>query len=506
MIYKKTLLTTEQETAALAIISGSSATIQAPAGSGKTMTIAAGARRRTEKGLAISFNKSTALNASKIFNANIECKTSHSLAYREVGRHYRDRLKKLTGSSLSRAMNLGDIGAFPSMATKGYLVLDTIRAFCYSSSSTLSEKHVPYLTLALSHEKIHHMRQDLAEQAKLVWTEMSNRSSSLPITHDTYLKLWALTSPKLSKDFILFDEAQDANLVILDVILSQPEACQKVFIGDRYQQIYSWRGAVNAMAGMSFPRYNLTKSFRFGQEIATVANKILSSYSDPAQAILPITGLESKPSEVHTTHQIAPHCIICRTNQGVISATIASQLSGTKVHIQGGAKPILSLLSGIEALRSGKKPYHPELLLFKTFDSLVEYSESSMGASMKYLLKLIKDYSFKKLYAHLVNCYENPDQAEVTITTVHKAKGLEWPIVRLWNDFKHPDKDTPMISQEETNILYVAATRALNILDISSCSALSSKALGAGRDYWQGASNFLRKEIRSIEDIYTLHK
>ena len=102
---------------------------------------------------------------------------------------------------------------------------------------------------------------------------------------------------------------------------------------------------------------------------------------------------------------------------------------------------------------------------------------------MKYLFSLIKKYSFKKLYAHLINCVSEP-QADIIITTVHKAKGLEWPIVKLWNDFKHCNDETPHISQEETNILYVAATRALNILDISSCDALSSENLTKARDTW----------------------
>ena len=59
--------------------------------------------------------------------------------------------------------------------------------------------------------------------------------------HDGYLKLWALGRPKLAADFVLLDEAQDSNPVMLDVLSRQ--AAQVVYVGDRHQQIYQWRGA-----------------------------------------------------------------------------------------------------------------------------------------------------------------------------------------------------------------------------------------------------------------------
>jgi cyanophycinase-like exopeptidase len=80
---------------------------------------------------------------------------------------------------------------------------------------------------------------------------MIDPRGTCPITHDVYLKLWSLERPKISSDFLLFDEAQDANPVMLDLVMGQD--AQKILVGDRYQQIYSWRGAVNAMQSVDMP-------------------------------------------------------------------------------------------------------------------------------------------------------------------------------------------------------------------------------------------------------------
>ena len=53
--------------------------------------------------------------------------------------------------------------------------------------------------------------QSLAEDAALVWEQMKDLSNhKVQMTHDGYLKLYQLQSPKLDQyDVILIDEAQD---------------------------------------------------------------------------------------------------------------------------------------------------------------------------------------------------------------------------------------------------------------------------------------------------------
>jgi superfamily I DNA/RNA helicase len=54
--------------------------------------------------------------------------------------------------------------------------------------------------------------------------------------------------PQLNYDFVLVDEAQDTNEAVLSVLRLQDS--HLTLVGDRHQQIYEWRGAINAMASV----------------------------------------------------------------------------------------------------------------------------------------------------------------------------------------------------------------------------------------------------------------
>ena len=83
------------------------------------------------------------------------------------------------------------------------------------------------------------------KRAAELTTSMLNPKSECPTTHDGYVKYWQLSNPQIKYDYIMFDEAQDANPVLLSVILKQK--CQQIFVGDKFQSIYQFRGGVNAM-------------------------------------------------------------------------------------------------------------------------------------------------------------------------------------------------------------------------------------------------------------------
>lgn len=501
MQYKGKTLTPEQSAGAELITSGKDCKIIAPAGAGKTLSLLAGSRRTTASGLNLSFNKAIAQSAAKKFSHNIDCRTSHSLAFRSLGKYYSKRLKKLTGKALATSFDIGKPGHFGTPAYKAYNILDTIRRFCYSSDSEITIAHTPKLKINASTDLMHRLRSNLAHYAGQLWAEMSSRKSQIPITHDFYLKLWALSEPDLQTDFIIFDEAQDANPVIVNLLLKQSSHSQLIFAGDPFQQIYSWRGAINALQTLDFQPAYLTKSFRFGQAIADIATNIIYSYHDPSNRMPAIQGNENIDSKI-TSHYDRPDCIICRTNKGVIAELLGVLESNLTPYIMGGTDNLIKLINGIKALKYGHKAFHPDLALFQTYDDLIEYAESDMGGDMAMILSLIKSYGYQNLLSALSSTSPEPAQADITITTTHKAKGLEWPIVKLSNDFKFPSEPDTIILAEEANLLYVAATRALNVLDISSCEALSNEALYCGQRYWEKIEDNFKSLIHKESKEY----
>ena len=81
---------------------------------------------------------------------------------------------------------------------------------------------------------------------------------------------------KHGHDVLMIDEGQDMNPAMLDIF--QRQNVNKIIVGDPNQQIYLFRGAVNALGSVEATHnYFLTQSFRFGPNIGLVANTCLET-------------------------------------------------------------------------------------------------------------------------------------------------------------------------------------------------------------------------------------
>lgn len=99
-----------------------------------------------------------------------------------------------------------------------------------------------------------------------------------------------------------------------------------------------------------------------------------------------------------------------------------------------------------------------------------------MGAGLTSLVKLLDLWPAQELLAALNSVHKvAAGEADVTISTVHKAKGLEFQSVRMVDDFAFPLSDQGKskipFSDEEARIFYVALTRAQYELDVTQCRA-----------------------------------
>lgn len=86
------------------------------------------------------------------------------------------------------------------------------------------------------------------------------------------------------------------------------------------------------------------------------------------------------------------------------------------------------------------------------------------------LASIVEDGEADKMISILHN-HRNDKNALITLTTVHKSKGLEYGQVCLANDFPsnyNRKGEFVGLSEEERNLLYVAATRAIDALNVNS--------------------------------------
>lgn len=129
---------------------------------------------------------------------------------------------------------------------------------------------------------------ELVRDAQKFWDDSFDENSPLELSRSYVLKKWSLTNPDLGtgrgmkknvdgNDIIFFDEAQDANPVMTDVIRNQK--IQWIAVGDSNQAIYEFRGAVDELEDLDAPhQLTLTKTFRFGREVQGVANRFLKAH------------------------------------------------------------------------------------------------------------------------------------------------------------------------------------------------------------------------------------
>lgn len=444
---------------------GNQLVVNAFAGTGKTTTLVQFAKANPDsKMLYLAYNRAIRDEAEQKFPFNVECKTSHQLAWLHFGRHFRNRLTaNLRITDVARKLNT----RYWPLAR---LALAGLNAFLCSADLQPGIIHLPV------DDERHGLAADkILGAVQMLWHGMSRKESDFPITHDVYLKLFQLSRPNLASqwDTILFDEAQDANPVISAFVLTQ--SCRIILVGDRYQQIYRFRGANNALSSPCLEhadRLWLTTSFRFGPAVAQMANMLLTMSGEEMK----ITGSgEDDEVVMHLPANVPHFSVLSRTVSGVIGTALAASLQEKKVFWVGGIEGYKT--EELEDLYwfSAEMPERmqsPHLGQdYRDFKEYCSIAEATQDVEMIQAIRLLDKYFPlpQKLDIMRRQAVTHEKDAQITVSTAHRSKGLEWGVVVLNEDFY--DITDPQLSalkrQDETNLLYVAVTRARQTLVIN---------------------------------------
>lgn len=439
--------------------------IKALAGTGKTSTLEMLSHRMSGKGLYLAFNRAIAQEAKQRFSSHVTCKTFHGLAFGALGHQYVHRLEGKDNGQLSvfriqKALRLTAIESISPLA-RASLVKTTLGQFMQSASRVCGEEHVPIQKLALmlggETSDCRTMQRIVAQDAATLWDMIWHPGSTLPVSHEAYLKAYCLTDPALPFDYIKVDEGQDLSPMMIDLITRQ--SAKMVMVGDPHQQIYEWRGACSALEQLpDATTCYLTRSFRFGDHIARQANMMLGNL----EAERPIYGTDMDRRSLTGTPTL-----LFRSNMGLFGELLRRSIGQQQpCHIVGGAADMVALLNAAVSLKSGKPTAHPDLAGFSSWREFTRTAEQDAAPrEMQQLLKIVETYSPKALiYALRAGSRTEEKDASIVLSTAHKSKGREFPDVRVGPDFPLPspvidDPEAPF-EAEEARLAYVTITRA----------------------------------------------
>ncbi|TDF44484.1 ATP-dependent helicase [Streptomyces sp. WAC05374] len=482
--------THEQQHAVDAKRSGDHLVLQAGAGTGKTTTLRMLAASDLRRAVYLAYNRSIVDDAARGFPSHVACHTGHSLALREVGHQYADRLSTPREPGWKVGLR---IGIAPHLRIRmgdrvvtnkalSYTVFRTVKRFCYSADTEIEAHHVPRLR-GLETDTLHAVLVEVVlPYARRAWEDLQNpHTGVVKFEHDHYLKIWALKEPQIRADYVLLDEAQDTNPVLEKVFTAQRSHAQLVLVGDSAQAIYGWRGARDVMSTFDGRQLTLSQSFRFGPALATEANRWLSIVRSPLR-------LQGTPS-IETTIGPLPHpaAVLCRTNAGTVIEILKLLAENKRVALNGGGRTLDELARAAADLKAGRRTTHPELVLFQSWGELQEYAnDDPAGRDLLPLVEIVDEYGVEVIL-RAVRSLDREEVADVTVSTAHKAKGRQWPTVRIAKDFEPSpaeESDTngaPILrplNVDEARLAYVAVTRARHHLDLGGLAWINSHPNG----------------------------
>ena len=467
--------------------------VNAVAGSGKTTTLLEYAKNnQNKKILYLAYNKSLQISLQKKLQEyklrNLFVSTIHSLAYTKIGAHNYTLANELKTQVLLEEISRFELNKGRTyIADEKYITIlkDLINFYCNSSLIQINEKLLTKYKnsvdiSAKTIELITENNNDLLSHTKHILSSMKH--GKIDAIHDFYLKMFQLNNKALSTlnyDVILIDEAQDISDVMISIIEAQN--CSKIYVGDAFQQIYSFRFAANAFKKVKYKKYNLSYSFRFcnsyAKTIETFLNKL---YIKNTNSKIKINGLgEDTKIGLEFLNKNEQFTILARTTFGLIQELVNYIHKDYRFYFEGGYSSYSFMNQTVYSIYYLKEKKYEKISIdeIKEFNSIKElenYSIDTKNQDYLNIIKFVNEYGNnifeinKRIKEKLV---ENKENAQIIFSTTHKAKGLEYNQVILANDFiTQKDIDNPKKNftkekiTEELNILYVAMTRAKKVL------------------------------------------
>lgn len=455
------------------------AVVEAVAGSGKSSTIIDGLDYTEGRVVFLAFNKHIQLALQARAPEHVQCKTFHGLCFAPVTRAsgVRQVNERKLFQLIDANLNPKEIKLYGSFVRRLVSLAKNagVGVLCPISEEALFEL-VNHQQLELEHDEA--SESDGIEIAVQL-LKVSNESSE--VDFDDLLYRAVLNGVKLPQfDWVFVDEAQDTNVIqraILRKILD-PKRGRLIAVGDSAQAIYGWRGAdsraMDLIADEFAPCVKLPLSVTYRCPVAVVelaktyVPEILPRADAPAGEVADL-GTDWKLTDLG-----AHDLVVCRNNKPLaelgyrlLKAKIPCRIlgkdfgAGLKTLARNCNEGCLTV-DELEARVAAWRDRESQKALAKKLYAKVETVEDKADTLLLLLDVLAEN---ERSYEGLVKVLDQlfTDQnSRVTLSTIHKAKGLEAKTVWWLAKSLCPSRwaRLPWQQQQEANIQYVAITRA----------------------------------------------
>lgn len=465
--------------------------VQARAGTGKTSTIIEAFTKAPEDSICYCvFNKKNQIEAQcKVSDPRVEVKTLHALGYAFIRNVWngvspdsfveRDRVTSVTKTPEGRPMFL------PTE-----VVTQIVKLISFAKNLTINPTLEDLIDIAIDRGIDAGEENELPENGMFNTRTLATialkaldaakvRDPQNRISFDDMVWLpVAMGWTKAWFNLVVVDECQDMNLPQLEMAT---KACKRggriCVVGDDRQAIYGFRGA--ASNGMRLMKdklqassLGLTTTYRCPKSVVALAQEIVQDYvAAPSAPVGTVDGgcsdraMQARPGDAILSRVNAPLMPLCLAllRQGVPARIegrdIGKQLAAIVKKFKARSVPeCLTRLKAWEARQvkrlkaAGKEGAQIEMIK----DQAATIRAVAEGAS-----------NVNEIHERLERLFQDSDKQRrpaVVLSSVHKAKGLEWDHVYALSDtFRSVDQ-----GGEESNIYYVAITRAKKHLTLLS--------------------------------------
>ena len=357
-----------------------------------------------------------------------------------------------------------------------------------------NEKQTPF-KIRLRHEEVFvsPCGSFYSSKAKEIWYDI--KTLKAPMVHDAYVKICQLKGLSLPEyTTILVDECQDLNECQIDLFINQQisNGINVIVCGqvsktfkmtlhvlsltntnrDQVQAIYSFRGAQSRLMS-SLPNavdFKLTKSFRFGPNIANVANRLIWIKENSPQVLFTLENsflirclirqakwfntyrVEGVSDEVgvvfHAGFPPFPFTFIARHNATLIMQGIvfAEMFPDARIFIKGNTDGIsadkgkfvgfANDCEDIYRLKMGTRPRGKKYKKYSSYEDLKEHAKLMDMENCLSLIGLVENYGTDlpekiQLFKEMLTKHHSESEADIILTTAHQCKGLQWDYVMV---------------------------------------------------------------------------